>query len=161
MTQVYGKELAERIREDLNRTYEIIDDRNRRISDWQTDEDDCFFSIRMDEQSIEQCKMKLSILESDGTRPFTVVVDENGKIVKTHWFKNNWGGESIVGNGVFASSMRALLKKTGWHQEERNYPVWVKFVANGSGMFGAYTGSYQVVRWHTNMVTGEYVGFDN
>ena len=132
MTQVYGEELAKQIRESIARTRKVMEDRDRRIAKWETDEDDCFLSIRFDEEDIRKCQMQLDILNGDGCHDFNVVVDENGKVVRTHWFKNQWGRYSIVGNGVFASSMKALLKKTGWHEETRRYPVWVKFVANGN-----------------------------
>ena len=87
-------------------------------------------------------------------------VDENGEEVSVHWFENKWRRTTCVARGVFASSIKALLKKTGWTQKTIRVPVWVKFCAgSGSGMCAVYTGSYQQVRWHTNMVTGEYVGY--
>ena len=161
MAKVFGFELAEQIRKSIENRKQIIADRNRRISNWETDEDDCFMSIKLDDEFLCEAEKQLKILATDGTQPFSVIVDNEGNVVRTHWFTNKWGGNTIVGNGVFASSVKALLKKTGWHEETRNYPVWTKFVPNGTGLCGVYGGSYQTVRWHTNMVTGEYVGFDN
>lgn len=161
MAQVFGKELAEQIRRNIENIRRCQDDRARRIANWETDEDDCFMSMRAEEQSLSNYDKQLRILETDGTEEFRVIVDQNGNVVRTHWFQNRWGNYTIVGNGVFASSEKALLKKTGWKAEYRRYPVWTKFVANGTGLCGAYSGSYQTCRWHTNMVTGEYVGFDD
>lgn len=138
----------------------IQKDRNERIANCETDEDDCFMSARIDEQSLAKLKKQLAILETDGCMDYEAIVDGNGNEVNVHWFKNKWGGYSIVGRGVFASSEQALLKKTGWTKKTIRVPVWVDFVAgNGGGMCSAYTGGYKNVRWHTNMVTGEYVGY--
>ena len=159
---IYGAELAKSIRATIERTQQNIDSRNQRIANWETDEDDCFMSIKVENEILHECNMQLHILEeTDGTSAWSVIVDQAGKVVRTHWFKNQWGKYTIVGNGVYASSENALLKKTGWRKEERRYPVWTKFRANGSGLYGVYAGSYEYVRWHTNMVTGEYVGYDD
>lgn len=159
MAKIFGAELREAVLARKARLQEIMADRQRRINNWETDEDDCFISQRSDEQGISECNMQLAILDSDGTMEMEVVMDQEGNEVRTHWFTNQWGKDTIVGNGVFASSLKALLKKTGWTLQKIRVPVWTKFCSNGSGMYGVYTGSYQQVRWHTNMVTGEYVGY--
>ena len=155
----YGEELRKEIEADIEYTREIQRRRDERIANWETDEDDCFVSIRVEEQSIANGKLQLEILATDGLMDFNAVIDENGKEVRIHEFRNKWGGWSVVGNGIFASSKKALLKKTGWQEKVIRVPVWTKFVTHGSGLYGAYTGSYEKVRWHTNMVTGEYVGY--
>ena len=74
--------------------------------------------------------------------------------VMTQW------GSRFVGRGIFANSREALAKKTGWTIEEREVPCWTKFMSgSGGGMCSVFTGSIAIVRWHTNMVTGEYVGY--
>lgn len=156
----YGKELAESIRESIRHTEEIQKRRDERIADGWTDEDDCFMSIRVEEQALANYRMQLKILDGDGLMNYEAIFDENGKEVRTHWFRNKWGGDTIVGNGVFASSEKALLKKTGWTKKTIRVPVWTKFYGgSGGGLCSVYTGSYQQCRWHTNMVTGEYVGY--
>lgn len=156
----YGKELAESIRESIRHTEAIQMEREKRIADGWTDEDDCFMSIRVEEQALANYRMQLKILEGDGLMDYEAIFDESGKEVRTHWFSNKWGGDTIVGNGVFASSEKALLKKTGWTKKTIRVPVWTKFFGGcGGGLCSVYTGSYQQVRWHTNMVTGEYVGY--
>lgn len=157
----YGEELRKSIEREIEHIHEVQKRRDERIARWETDEDDCFMSIRVEEQALSRCRKQLEILKTDGTREMEAVFDENGNEVYIHHFKNKWGGWSVVGNGIFASSENALLKKTGWIKKTIRVPVWVKFVSGGSGLYGAYTGSYEVVRWHTNMVTGEYVGYPN
>ena len=160
MTKVYGEELRQDILKRKQTLMDAIARREERIARWETDEDDCFLSQRVEEQGILECNMQLKILDTDGTEEWDVIVDENGDEVRTHWFMNKWGKDTIVGNGVFASSEAALLKKTGWKKVTIRVPVWTQFRAGaGGGMCGVYNGSYSVVRWHTNMVTGEYVGY--
>lgn len=158
--KLYGEELKKIIEREIEQIHEIQKDRDRRIADGWTDEDDCFMSIRTNSQSLERCRMQLKILEGDGLDDFKVIVDEDGNEVYVHEFRNKWGGYSWVGRGIFASSLKALLKKTGWVEKTIKAPVWVKFYGgSGGGMLGVFTGSYGYCRWHTNMVTGEYVGF--
>lgn len=161
MKKLYGKELAEQIKNEVADIRKIQERREKRIADWETDEDDCFVSIRTEEQEIRACEMKLHILEeTDGTMEIDAIFDKNGNEVNTHWFTNKWGRSTIVGNGVFASSLNALLKKTGWTVKKIKVPQWVRFEAGcGCGMYAVYTGRNIYTRWHTNMVTGEYVGF--
>ena len=155
----YGAELRQEILEEKKRMQESIADRTQRVLNCETDWDDCFVSQHFEERGIYKCDLELKILDGDGTKEWEVILDENGEEVRVNHFRNKWGGRSVVGRGVFASTIDALLKKTGWTREMIRVPVWVKFVSHGNGLAGAYCGDYQVVRWHTNMVTGEYVGF--
>lgn len=155
----YGKELAESIEETLQRTLEIIEERQRHIDDCMYDWDDCFVSDHIDHDKVRECKMQLEILKGDGLMDYDVVVDENDKEVRINSFPNRWGGWSYVGRGIFASSFNALLKKTGWKKKTIRVPAWTKFISYGRGIAGVCSGSTEIVRWHTNMVTGEYVGY--
>jgi hypothetical protein len=159
MAKLYGEELKASILETQKRIRERIADRQRRIDDCETDYDDCFISIHIDENALRECGMQLEILNGDGLMDFDAIVDENGNEVRIHYFENKWGKTNVVGNGVFASSLKALLKKTGWTEKTIRVPVWTKFRASGYGMGGVMSGSTERVRWHTNMVTGEYVGY--
>lgn len=159
--KLYGEELRQSILKNKQRLIEAIDDRTRRIAEGSTDIDDCFISQRVEEEGIHECNLQLRILDGDGMMDYDAILDENGNEVRIHWFTNKWGRSSVVGNGVFASSIPALLKKTGWTERTIRVPAWTKFCTSNSGMMGVMTGSYQVVRWHTNMVTGEYVGYPN
>ena len=157
---LYGQELKESILRAKENLMENIRMREERIANWQTDEDDCFLSIRVDQNALGEYNMQLKILEGDGLMDFEAVIDQEGKEVWVKWVNTRFGG-AYVGRGIFASSIKALCKKTGWHTETIRVPVWTKFCSSGSGLMGVYSGSYQMVRWHTNMVTGEYVGYPN
>lgn len=159
MAHVYGEELKKAILARKARAQAAIDDRADRIGRWETDEDDCFMSQRIDERSIRECNMQLEILDTDGTMEIGAIIDADGNEVRVHHFTNKWGRDSVVGRGVFASSVNALLKKTGWTRKTIRVPVWTKFCSPTGGMMGVYCGDYEKVRWHTNMVTGEYVGY--
>lgn len=159
---LYGEQLAESIRQERQRYVDALERRDQRIADGWTDEDDCFVSIRTEQQGIRKCDMQLSILETDGTMEITAIFDNDGNEVHVHDFENKWRRTTYVARGVFASSIPALLKKTGWTQKKIKVPCWVQFCSgSGGGMCAVYTGSYRIVRWHTNMVTGEYIGYPN
>lgn len=158
MTKLFGAELRESIEAQKARLIEEARDRNERISKWETDEDDCFLSMRVSQNALAECDLKLSILSGDGLMDFDAIFDENDEEVCVRVVNTRYGLK-YVGNGIFANSEKALLKKTGWHKKTIRVPAWTKFVTSGSGMVGVYSGSYQLVRWHTNMVTGEHVGY--
>jgi len=158
---IYGVELQEHINSRIANIKESMNNRNSRIADGMTDIDDCFVSIRSDERQIHEYEMQLNILKGSGTMPIDCYFDENGNEVNVRWVQTRYGSK-LVGNGIFANSKKALVKKTGWTVEERQVPCWTSFVSgSGGGMCSVYTGSIAVVRWHTNMVTGENVGYPN
>lgn len=159
MSKLYGEALAESIQSTIACMEESLADRNERINAGLTDMDDCFISERTEQRAIQEARIQLDILRGGGTMPIDAVIDENGVEVNVRYVDTRYGPK-YVGNGVFANSMKALLKKTGWTTEERNVPCWTKFMpGSGGGMCSVYTGTIGVVRWHTNMVTGEYVGY--
>ena len=158
MINLYGEALANEIKETIRRNKAAIDDRNERISAGLTDIDDCFLSDKLERGKIHECEMQLAILSGDGCEEFEIVVDENGDDVGAHWVQTRYGNK-IVARGIFANSIKALCKKTGWTITSRRIPVWTKFETYTSGMSGVYSGYYKKVRWHTNMKTGEYVGY--
>lgn len=157
---LYGEELRQSILATRKTLQEAIKRRAERISRWETDEDDCFISQRIEEAGINECNLQLAILEGDGCMDYEAIFDQDGNEVYCKWVNTRYGYK-IVGNGVFANSEKALLKKTGWSKKMIKVPVWTKYRAGGSGLLGAYTGSCELVRWHTNMKTGEYIGFPN
>lgn len=154
----YGNELKAEIEAKQQRVLDIITDRRERVYNCEYDWDDCFVSSHLDENQLRECSMQLEILRGDGTMPIEAVFDEDGKEVNVRWVHTRYGG-AYVGRGVFASSKKALCKKTGWTIKTINVPCWTKFCSSETGMAGVMSGSTQIVRWHTNMVTGEYVGY--
>ena len=155
--KLYGEELRKSIEASKARYLEAIEDRARRIANWETDEDDCFMSQRVEENAICECNMQLEILKGDGCMDWEAWFDGD-KEVNCRWVKTRYGS-ALVYNGVFASSPKAMEKKTGLTRKTIRVPAWTKFCSAGSGLYGVYAGSYQLVCWHTNMVTGEYVGY--
>ena len=157
--KLYGEELRKSILDSIARTQEVMADRAARIAAWETDEDDCFLSARVDANSLNEYKAQLDILDNGGVYDWDCYFDKDGKEVSVRWVNTRYGAK-VVANGVFANSIKALLKKTGLVEKTVKVPVWTKFAAGcGRGMEAVYSGSYQVVRWHTNMATGEYVGY--
>lgn len=160
MAQLFGEELRKSIEEEKAALQAAIDRRSERIANWETDEDDCFISQRVEESGIRNCDMRLNILDGDGCMDFEGWFDPEGKEVYVRYVNTRFGG-AYVWNGIFASSEKALMKKTGLTKKTIRVPAWTKFSSPYSGMMGVYCGSYEMVRWHTNMVTGEYVGYPN
>ena len=154
---MYGEELRKSIEAEKARHLENMADRARRIANWETDEEDCFVSQRFDETAVCNCDTRLEILDGDGLMDFDAWFDGD-KEVSVRWVKTRFG-YALVWNGIFASSEKALMKKTGLVRKTIRVPKWTQFKSNGSGMYGAYTRSYEIVRWDTNMVTGEYFGY--
>ncbi len=157
-TKLFGDALIERIEQDIQHYEELIRDRAKRIDNGMTDMDDCFISERVERSAITEAKMQLEILRGDGCEERDVVIDENGEDVGARWVQTRYGNK-VVARGVFANSINALCKKTGWTETTRRIPVWTKWIPCGIGLLGACYGSYEKVRWHTNMKTGEYVGY--
>lgn len=155
---LYGEELRKSIIATKQRLVAAIEDRSRRIAEGTTDIDDCFLSQRVEENAISEANAQLRILDNGGVMDYDAIFDENGNEVNARWVNTRYGCK-IVGNGIFANSEKALLKKTGWTTKTIQVPCWTKFRAAGGGMLGVYGGGYDVVRWHTNMATGEYVGY--
>lgn len=158
MTKLFGEALANQIRKTIEQNKAAIVNRIERINAGLTDLDDCFLSDKLEHGKIKECEMQLAILSGDGCEEREIVIDENGDEVGTRWVQTRYGNR-IVGRGVFANSVKALCKKTGWTITRRRVPVWTKFETYTSGMAGVYSGYYKTVRWHTNMKTGEYVGY--
>ena len=159
MAQVYGEELRQSILARKQRMVDAIDRRAERIANCETDMDDCFISQHVEEDAIHECDLQLAILAGDGCMDVEAFFDKDGREVRVHSFVNRYGKYTVVANGVFASSTKALLKKTGLVAKVIRVPAWTQFRTSGHGMAGVMSGRTEQVRWHTNMVTGEYVGY--
>ena len=155
---MYGEELRKSIMASKQRLIDAIANRSERIANGETDIDDCFLSQRVEENGIMEANKQLSILDNGGVMDYEAIFDENGEEVNVRVVDTRYGLK-FVGRGIFANSQKALLKKTGWTVKTIKVPCWTKFSSSSSGLMGVYGGSYEVVRWHTNMATGEYVGY--
>lgn len=109
--KIFGEELRKSIEAEKQRYIDTMNRRDERIANGEVDEDDCFMSIRVESQAIDRCNMELEILKGDGLMNYDAIIDENGEEVSVHCFENKWRRTTYVGRGVFASSIRALLKK--------------------------------------------------
>lgn len=161
--KLYGKELTEQIKKDIQRTKEVIENRHKRINEGLTDMDDCFLSEKVNHESIREMEMQLEILKGDGLMEIEVLISPEGKEFEPRWVDTKWGSKIVV-NGIFSANRKALYKRTeklGYKLGVKKVPCWTKFISHGTGLCGVYSGSYQITRHHTNMVTGEYIGYDN
>ena len=84
---------------------------------------------------------------------FDAWFDQEGKEVDVKWVKTKYNKYALVGRGIFASSERALTKKTGWVMKKIQAPAWAKIVAGGSGMYGAFNSSVSIYRISENKIT--------
>ena len=158
--KIYGEELKRNILETKTALQKEIADYKKRMADGDTTED-WYAKLHEAENNLRECDMQLEILNGDGCMNYNAVFDENGKEVNVHSFLNNWGKFTVVGRGIFAPSRSALLKITGWTTKTIRVPAWTQIRGNGRGLLGVMNGSSEIVRWHTNMKTGKYVGFPN
>lgn len=158
MAKIYGEELRKAIESRKATLMAALDNRAERIKNWETDEDDCFISERVEQNGIRECNLQLEILNGDGCMDYEGWFDAEGNEVYVRYVNTRYGS-AFVWNGIFASSERALERKTGLKRKIIRVPAWTKFSSPYRGMMGVYSGSYEKVRWHTNMLTGEYVGY--
>jgi len=128
-------------------------ERQARIDSWQTDIDDCFVSIRMSDINQRLSEARLHIVQNNGLATFDAWFDQEGKEVDVKWVKTKYNKYALVGRGIFASSERALTKKTGWVMKKIQAPAWAKIVAGGSGMYGAFNSSVSIYRISENKIT--------
>ena len=131
----------------------VESNRQERISNWQTDIDDCFFSMRMDSLNKSIIEKKIEIVKNNGLWTFWAWFDKNGEEIEVKSFKNQWGNNTLYAKGIYASSFNALAKKTGWERKSIKAPAWAGSRSNGSGMLGAFQSTVSVYRIEENKVT--------
>lgn len=160
--QRFGDELVRSLKETLASLKCIRNDRQGRIASGVTDIDDCFISDKCDEERMCEIREQIRIIENGGTMKSKTLFDKNGVEVRVYKAKTKYGlcvCCEVDGKTVYSQSVEKLAVKSGFQFRTVEVPCWTKMESSGSGMFGAYTATYQVVRWHTNMATGEYVGY--
>ena len=136
----YGDELLAEVEEQIKR---CLEDENRYAEE---DLDECFMSKHYTDEKLRMLYAEKSILEGDGTLEFEALFDKDGKEARWSLFENKWGGQSYACRGNFASSLKALAKKTNYTIKTIRVPFWI----NSNGEF---------VRYPINMKTGEWVGY--
>ena len=119
MKKLFGEALRASILDTKAHLINVLENRQRRIDNCETDMDDCFVSERIERNGLVECDKQLKILDTDGLMDYDAVFDNDGNEVWVHWVN----------------------------------------ICHGTGLCGAFNSTIEVVRWHTNMVTGEYVGY--
>lgn len=159
---LYGAELIKSLENEKARILEIQEDRSRRINNWETDEDDCFISIRCDERNLHLIDDKIRLLKNGGCHWFVEYQSTSGVHEKKHhWFENKFGGwslrvELIDGTVIYTSAdTEKGLAKKGLKKVLVLRPAWFAFHSSQSGMMGVYSGSYVEFPSDVNYATGE------
>lgn len=159
-TFCYGQALIERLEAQRETIKKQIADREGRIARWETDEDDCFISMKVDSDSLSQIDMKLHLLRNGGTSWFCEYATLDGTLINARWCSTKYGTRlrAVMPNGevVWTSSATAKgLAKKGIKRVLCKRPAWVRFYSGDSGMMGVMTGSYGEFKSDVNYATGE------
>lgn len=156
------KVTIESLEAEIARINKVIDSRNERIVNGETDEDDCFISIRVNENAIKEANLQIDIIKNGGTSWFDWYTDMNNvPCVDARWVDTKFGGSMVVnfadGRTVWttAQTEKGLAKK-GLKKVEARFPVWTKTYCHGSGMLGVFNSSVGTYRAELNRATGEY-----
>lgn len=161
----FGNELIAQLEREIETLTEAISDRRRRIAEGLTDMDDCFVSQRCEERGINNARNKISLIKNGGCGWFEEYATLDNKLVKTTWCKSKYGygyvlrAEMPSGEIVWttASTKKGLAAK-GLKKVLCKRPAWFCFTSSGSGIWGAYTGSYEMFPSDWNYATGEAAG---
>ena len=164
-TFCYGQALIERLEAQRKTIEAQIENRRERIDRCQTDEDDCFISMKVDSDSLSQIGMKLHILRNGGTSWFVEYATLDDTIIEARWCNTKYGTKlrAVMPNGeiIWTSSDTAKgLAKRGLKRVLCKRPAWVRFYASASGMMGVMTGSYGEFPSDVNYATGEPASTD-
>ena len=156
----YGQELIRDLEEQIERTKAAMRDRQERINAMQTDEEDCFISIRCEERGLCLCEDKIRLLQNGGTEWFNEYATLDGTLVNAKWCHTRYGTSLRVempdGSVVWTNSCtKKGLAKRGLKMVRCRRPAWFCFRSSGRGMIGVYTGYYTTFPSDVNYATGE------
>lgn len=156
----YGAELIKQLESDIYSYEKAIAERNVRIANCETDEDDCFISARCDDRGIAVAKDKIRLIQNGGCMWFTEYATLDGTLVNAHWCNTKYGSslraEMPNGDVVWTTAMTQKgLAKKGLKRVRCLRPAWFRFSSNASGMMGVFSGSYVPFPSDVNYSTGE------
>ena len=156
----YGQELIEMLEKEVASYEAAMADRSRRIAEWQTDEDDCFISQRVDERGLELAKDKIALIKDGGCMWFPEYATLDGTLINARWCNTKFGyslrAEMPDGSVVWTTAdTEKGLAKRGIKKVMCKRPAWFAFHSSNSGMMGVYTGSYVPFPSDINYATGE------
>lgn len=157
----YGQELIEMLEKEVASYEAAMADRSRRIAEWQTDEDDCFISQRVDKRGLELAKDKIALIKDGGCMWFPEYATLDGTLINARWCNTKFGyslrAEMPDGSVVWTTAdTEKGLAKRGIKKVMCKRPAWFAFHSSNSGMMGVYTGSYVPFPSDINYATGEY-----
>ena len=157
---LYGQELIESLEKKIETTQGCIDRRWERINNWETDEEDCFISIRVDDRALQLYKDKIALIKEGGTSWFTEYATLDGELVDAHRCNTRYGSQLRVrmpdGSIIWTSAgTKKGLAKLGLKLVRCKRPAWYCFKTPYSGMYGAYMGTYELFPSDYNYATGE------
>lgn len=156
----YGQKLIDSLTKEIEILQAAIDRRNERIQNWETDEEDCFISQRVEEQGIQVAKDKINLIREGGCAWFKEYATLDGTLVNARWCNTRFGSslraEMPDGSVVWTTSGTAKgLAKRGLKVVECKRPAWFAFRSPYRGMLGVYSGSYELFPSDYNYATGE------
>lgn len=156
----YGKQLVERLQEEIRLNQKAIRDRWDRINEGLTDMDDCFISHRCEERGIRVCKEKIDLIQNGGTAWFHEYATLDGQLIDAHWCNTRYGTKlrAVMPDGKVIwteSTTKKGLAKRGIKAVECRRPAWFKFSSGYGGMLGVYSGDYVLFPSSVNYATGE------
>lgn len=156
----YGQELIEQLEREIEAYEEERAERERRIANWETDEDDCFISMRCTDRNEELARDKIALIKDGGCMWFSEYATLDGTLVKARWCNTKYGyslrAEMPDGTVVWTTADTAKgLAKRGLKKVECLRPAWFAFHSSNSGMLGVYTGCYVPFPSDFNYATGE------
>lgn len=156
----YGQKLIDSLTKEIEILQAAIDRRNERIQNWETDEEDCFLSQRVEEQGIQVAKDKINLIREGGCAWFREYATLDGTLVNAKWCNTRFGSslraEMPDGSVVWTTSGTAKgLAKRGLKVVECKRPAWFAFRSPYRGMLGVYSGSYELFPSDYNYATGE------
>lgn len=157
---LYGTELIKRLESEIELMQGAINRRAERISNWETDEDDCFISERCESRTIAVNREKIALIQDGGCAWFEEYSTLDGELVDAHWCDTRYGyklrvvmpDKSVVWTS--AGTTKGLAK-IGLKKVRCKRPAWYAFKSPYSGMMGVYSGSYELFPSDWNYATGE------
>jgi len=111
---VYGKELEAELVTSLKGYQQTAEDRRDRIRNGQTDDDDCFISMNVNDLGQRKIKAKLEILRGDGMREFDALLNlKDGSDTGAEWVYTKHGSAWHMPDGSWVSNEKDLLTPDG------------------------------------------------
>ena len=156
----FGQELIEALEAEIETMKKALERREERIRNWETDEEDCFISERVESRTISVNRDKIALIKDGGCAWFQEYATLDGKLVNAKWCNTRFGyslrAEMPDGSVVWTTSETPKgLAKRGLKKVECKRPAWYAFKSPYSGMMGVYCGSYELFPSDYNYATGE------